>query len=188
MTPIVTVDDAYDRDYAGDGISRFGAYVRQRAHLFVDDWEPLSPVTFAVTVWTIATGPIMSPSYVRIRRSIQAVNCRHGDEPGLLLAEIAVRLPWPGGLRDKPSLQGWVSGHRHSGGSDALDEQRPALLVDGRLRVPIPEDRLPSPSRFAALDVGVAKQAITAICEQVNTVAGPVLADLRSETTTGVLR
>lgn len=185
MRPIVTVDDAYDRDYASDGISRFGAYVRQRAHLLVDDWEPLSPVTFAVTVWTIASGPMMSPGYVRTRSSIRGVNCRHGDEPGLLIAEVAVALPWPSDLRQSDDLRGWSSTRTPDGYED---ERHPALLVDGRIRIPISEEELPRPSRFAGLDVGVAKRAVAVVCERVNQQAGPVLARLQATETNGALR
>ncbi|MGQ0847183.1 MAG: hypothetical protein ACT4QF_23940 [Sporichthyaceae bacterium] len=182
MRPIVAVDDAFDRDYASDGISRFGSYVRQRAHLLVDDWEPLSPVTFAVTVWTIASGPMMSPGYVRTRPTVRGVNCRHADEPGWLLAEVAVALPWPSDLRDGADPQGWAVG-----GPSHADERRPALLVDGRIRIPISQDELPRPSRFAALDVSIAKRAVAVVCDRVNAHAGPVLARLHSTDSNGVL-
>jgi hypothetical protein len=192
MSPIVSVDEDYDRDYAADGISRFGGYVRQRAHLFVDDWEPLSPVTFAVTVWTVANGPVMSPGYVRIRESIGGVSCRHGDEPGLLLAEVDIRLPWPAAMHGAECLGGWGS---WSGAGSAVDdesgqpdERRPALLVSARLRIPIPEALLPVPSRFAGLDVSVAKRAVAVICEQVNAHAGPAVASLRSYHLSGAAR
>jgi hypothetical protein len=185
MTPIVGIDDAYDRDYASDGISRFGAYVRQRAHLFVADWEPLTPVTFAVTLWTIATGPVMSPGYVRVRTSVSAVTCRHAEEPGLLLAEVRLRLPRPADRRGADIVQAW-SDWTLTTDVDGVgttwsppDEHCRAALLSARLRVPIREDQLPVPTRFAALDVTGAKRAIAVICEQVNTHAAPVVAALR---------
>jgi hypothetical protein len=189
VTSIVSIDDAYDRDYASDGISRFGAYVRQRAHLFVDDWEPLSPVTFAATVWAIASGPLMSPGYVRTRSSVGGVHCRHADEPGLLLAEVDMCLPWSADLRNRSELAGWSSWTSTLAPElTDPDERRPALLLRACVRVPVHEGLLPNPSRFAALDVTVAKQAVAVICEQVNTRAAPVVALLRSEALIGVGR
>lgn len=154
MNPIVSVDDEYDRDNASDGISRFAGYVRQRAHLFVDDWEPLSPVTFAVTVWSIATSPVMTPPYARVSPRVWDIECRHGDESHLL---------------DPP-------------------ENGPGALFSTHLRVPIAEDLLPVPCRFGALDVSVAKRAVSAIADQVNAVAGPVVAQLRDTDAIGAGR
>jgi hypothetical protein len=191
MTPILGIDDAYDRDYAADGISRFGGYVRQRAHLFADDWEPLSPVTFACTVWSIATGPVMVPGYVRVRQGM-AVRCAHGEEPGVLIAEVGVRLPWPPGLRAE--LRGWSSWQLSQGWGDEepglVDppDDRPTLLIGASVRVPIAEKLLPTPSRFAALDVGVAKRAVALVCQHVNEQAGPVVELLRTNVAIGAHR
>lgn len=177
--PLVTVDESYDRHYASDGISRFGAYVRQRAHLFVDDWEPLSPVTFAATVWAIATGPVMSPAYVHSRRDITSVACRNGDEPGVLIAEVNLCLAWP--LELTGALDGWTSWQRLRDPDEDEPrfapplEDRPALLLGAQMSVPIKADQLPGPSRFAALDVAVAKRAVGVVCRMVNEQAGPVV-------------
>lgn len=191
MTPVVTVDESYDRGYASDGISRFGAYVRQRAHLFVDDWEPLSPVTFACTVWSIATGPVMAPGYVRVRQEM-TVRCTHGEEPGVLIAEVGVRLPWPSGIRGE--MRGWYFGQLSQPWDDGepmlVDppDDRPTLLIGASVRVPIAEKLLPTPSRFAALDVGVAKRAVAVVCRRVNEQAGPVVELLRTNAAIGAHR
>ena len=59
---LVVVNDAYDREYASGGHSRYGAYLRQNASLFKSAWsdqpEPIEdPAEFAVHAWQIATAP-----------------------------------------------------------------------------------------------------------------------------------
>jgi hypothetical protein len=192
--PLAWVDEDYDVDYASDGISRFGSYVRQRAHLFVDDWEPLSAASFAATVWSVATSPVMSPGYVRIRPDVWSLTCFPGEEPGFLLAELEVRVPWPAALRGGQELDGWFSWQRTT--SWAHEEtmylepvgDRRSLLVTSVLRVPIDEGILPTPCRFAALDVSTAKRAISVICTEVNATAGPVVARLRATAPIGAQR
>ncbi|MGQ0843477.1 MAG: hypothetical protein ACT4QF_05025 [Sporichthyaceae bacterium] len=192
--PIVWTDDLYDRDYASDGLSRFGGYVRQRAHLFVDDWEPLSPAAFAATVWTIATSPVMSPPYVHLRPDVSAVTCRHAEEPGLLLAEVEIRLRWPAGLNDFPDLCGWSSWDRWIDRPTndvhliAPSEHKRALLTTATLRVPIPETKLPTSCRFAEADVAIAKRAVAAVCSAVDVHVRPVLAYLATATIIGADR
>lgn len=65
------VDGEYDREYAGDGVSRYGAYVRSRLDgSFAECWdgtweEPASRrMAFAAAAWRTAVGPVMSPGYV----------------------------------------------------------------------------------------------------------------------------
>lgn len=192
--PIAWTDDAYDRDYSSDGISRFGAYVRQRAHLFIDDWEPLSPATFAATVWTIATAPVMSPPYVGLRHDVCDVICHVGEDGDCLLAQLEVRLPWPNGLRGNGKLAAWSSWRPADkwdyDGPHLMEpaEDRPALLASAVLRLPIPDAQLPAPCRFAALDVAVAKRAVAVVCEHLNTHAAPVLAELATASQIGVGR
>jgi hypothetical protein len=185
VTPLIVVDDDYDRAHASDGVSRFGEHLRQRAHLFVEDWEPLSPVSYAATVWSIATAPIMTPAYARVSPAVWGIDCRHSDEPETLMVTLEVRMLWPHDHRDQRALRGWTdwcqapcwSGSFHQ--LTEPGEDRPAALFSARLRVPIVQELLPTPVRFGAADVLVAKFAIATIAEQVNAVAGPVVAQLR---------
>ena len=39
MTGTFWIDHDYDRDRASDGVSRYGAYVRDRGHLFAEIWD-----------------------------------------------------------------------------------------------------------------------------------------------------
>jgi hypothetical protein len=53
-----------------DGVSRYGAYVRDHARLFdpfqdAPDRVTTDPVEFAIAAFRVATGPIMGPGLVR---------------------------------------------------------------------------------------------------------------------------
>lgn len=157
MNAIVSVDDGYDWDFAPDGLSRFGAYVDRRAHLFIDESEALTPVALAVALWTIASPPVMSPGYVRVRPTVEAVTCCHADEPNLLLAEVRLRVPWPPETTYLDAMAGWSSWTPTtdmdgiSSRWSAPDEHRRAALLTSLLRVPIGAELLPAPSPFGAL-------------------------------------
>ena len=75
------IDRDYDRDFASDGMSRFGVYIRRhpepfwdRAHGFPDAvfrgrvTQAAGP--FAAAAWTVASPPIMGPGLVRSHRSL----------------------------------------------------------------------------------------------------------------------
>lgn len=189
---ILWTDDKYDRQYASDGVSRFGAYVQQRAHMFASDLDSLTPVDFASTVWAIACSPVMSPGYVCTRRDVWAVTCFSGEEGRVLIADVEVRLPWPAGLRGTGPAIGWTSWARSKGTWDdpplfiEPEDQAHALLVNAHLRVPIEMDHLPAPCKPGALDVMVAKRAVAVVAGQVNAHVGPLLAELTDSDTAGV--
>src|SRR6266699_7264794 len=64
------VDEDWDRANASDRVSRYGAYLRGHTELF-DPWQDApGGITedageFAIAALRVATGPIMSPGYVR---------------------------------------------------------------------------------------------------------------------------
>ena len=66
------VDDEYDREHASGGWSRYATYLARNQHLLHDD-GPLTAAEFACSTWQIATGPIMSPGYVRIRPDLHGI-------------------------------------------------------------------------------------------------------------------
>ena len=179
MIPLVVVVGGVDAE------ERLAEHLRRRSHLFADDWEPLSPVSYAATVWSVATAPVMTPPYARVSPAVWGLDCRHGDEPGTLLVSLEVRIPWPDRHRDEAALRGWGDWcQAPCWGSEVHQltepgEERPAALFSARLRVPIPEDRLPTPVRFGETDACLARCAIATIAEQVNVLAGPVVAQLR---------
>lgn len=146
---VVWVDDFHDRESASDGVSRFGAYVRQRAHLFADGLDgPLRQVDFAATAWAIACSPVMSPGYVRARPDVWAVTCFAGEEGRVLVADVEVRLPWPPEWRNTGSVIGWTGWARSTSGWGEPpvlvepEDKAQALLVTVHLRVPIAAELL----------------------------------------------
>lgn len=76
------VNDAYDRDMASDGCSRYGAYLRERCAMFYDDDEPeTDSVRFALAAWRVAQPPIMWPGYVRSHPRVVGQR-EHWDDDG----------------------------------------------------------------------------------------------------------
>jgi hypothetical protein len=181
LQQFVWADDAYDGDYASDGTSRFGAYLRQRAHIY--DGEELGPVAYAVAVWGIANAPVMAPGYVRLGPVVESVLCRRSEDADALIASVETRLPWPEPLRRDPSLRSWVSWSRSQDWSDdeprrlEPTDERPALLTTAELRIPIKAADLPD-LRADVPDVQAAKQVVHELCRLVSELARPVLARL----------
>jgi hypothetical protein len=186
---LVWADDAYDLDYASDGQSRFGSYLRQRAHLY--DGERLGAVAYVVAVWGIANSPVMVPGYVRLGPLVESVRCWQSEEADVLVASVETRLRWPGSLRCDPVLRAWASWSRSkewSGEEARLLEPpdvRPALLASAELRLPIKAAELPD-SRAEVRDVRAAKRAVHELCRLVNELATPVLARLHEAQSVGV--
>jgi hypothetical protein len=185
MNPRVNVDEIYDRENSSNRVSRYGVYLRQRAHWFEpDELKPMSPTAFAVQAWRIACSPVMSPGYVRLGPDVSDVTCRHADEPGLMVADIEVRLPWPHALQCAEltgGWKGWARSRDYDGRRPHLDpdDDRAALLFTVELRVPIRESDLPpAPSVGAQVDVADAKRSVAAVCRMVNDTAGPLVSAL----------
>jgi hypothetical protein len=178
------VDGAYDRASASDGVSRYGAYLRDYAGLF-DPWEEApdgitrEPVDFAIAAFKVATGPIMAPGYVRWHGRVcdYAATWREPDRRLLLSVTLAapspVRLGW--------DWRGWerdFHGHWR-----APDDGRPVGLCRLELRWPVATDRLPTPTRPRRPGVPNhrdATRAVAALVDHVNATVGPVLAELEA--------
>jgi hypothetical protein len=184
---LVWVDEEYDRDYASDGHSRLGAYLRRDTWL-ADPDDDLDPVGFAFAVWRTATGPIMAPPYVHVRRDLaDVVAYRSDDDPELLVVALDAPTGWPCHLAGHPAATGWQGWHRPRTLDEGPDpyrqpaDQHRALLVTARLRLAIPGADLPTPAcpGGGAVDVRAAKNACGLIVARVNAAAGPLLAALR---------
>src|SRR5439155_18706313 len=68
------LDLGYDREYASDRVSRYGAYLRDRAWWWADD-DPQSDLGYlaartAARCWEIANGPIVAPGLVSLHPRI----------------------------------------------------------------------------------------------------------------------
>jgi hypothetical protein len=180
---LVTVDDTDDRERASDGRSRFGAYLRQRAHRLHTEGEPLNAYDFAAVVWRIACPPVMAPGYVRLRGDVHEVvpvwgENRDGDQR--LAFEVRVPL-----AHQAPA--GWDGWHRTRRERDSEQvwqdpgTERPALLTTATLRLPTDDTwDLPTPWHTdPARLLDDAKQAVAAITRAINEYAGPVVTDRR---------
>ncbi|MEY9944715.1 hypothetical protein [Kitasatospora sp. GAS1066B] len=125
---LALIDDAYDRERASNGSSRYGAYLDQHAHRFIDDGYPLDEVAFAAVAWQVATSPIMAPGYVRIRPDLGAVTAHVTEEYKLVLRV------------DVPIRQSSL-GH-HPAGLTNWSTERPALFDTGSWRPLVEPERL----------------------------------------------
>lgn len=191
--PLVTIDDATDRSRASDGVSRYGAYLRNSISEFWEfDGTVASPIEFAAAAWRNATSPIMGPGYAQIRADINGIRITAGESgEGDYAIEITIPLhrsalkPFPSHL-GLPELGDW-----HREGSPFSDHKgfwdpkytRPALLTTTRLLIPIVDSMLPTPdpaTTAGAVWLADAKAAVRAVADIVNRQAGPVVDALRS--------
>jgi hypothetical protein len=176
------IDRDHDRAAASDGVSRYGAYLRDHAGLF-DPWGEAAdgvtrePVEFAIAAFKVATGPIMSPGYLRWHGRVQGHDAGRSEHDGRLLLSVTlavaspVRLPW--------DWRGWERDF-HDRYLEP-DDHRPVGLARLELRWPVPSDRLPTPGRRGRPGVpnlADAARAVAVVVEQVNATVGPVLAEL----------
>jgi hypothetical protein len=112
MTAAFWVDDEYDRDQASDGVSRFGAYVRNSGAIaeYVAECRAEScqdsqtlRARFAAAVWETATTPVMAPGYVR--RPPRLISARDTS----LFGSVELVVPWPQPLASSRDWQGTMS-------------------------------------------------------------------------------
>lgn len=192
--PLVTIDDARDRYRASDGISRYGAYLRNSVSEFWDyDSTVAGPIKFAAAAWRNATGPIMGPGYAEIRADINGIRITAGESgEGDYAIEVTIPLEhrvlkplFPSHL-GLPDFADW-----HLEGSVLSDYKgfwdpkytRTALLTTTRLLLPLGETMLPTPdpdTPAGTVSLADAKAAVRAVADIVNRQAGPVVEALRS--------
>jgi hypothetical protein len=178
------IDRDHDRAAASDGVSRYGAYLRDHAGLF-DPWGEApdgvttDPVEVAIAAFRVATGPIMSPGYVRWHGRVHGHGAGHTEDAGELLLSVTlavaspVRLPW--------DWRGWERDFH----GDWLepDDRHLVGLCRLELRWPVATDRLPTPGRPrrpGVPNLADATRAVEAVVATVNATVGPVLAELEA--------
>jgi hypothetical protein len=94
------IDYDYDRENASDGISRFGAYVRQSS-LLAESWDgtwddqQVRQVRFADAAWVTATTPVMSPGFVRRHPRVISAAVQFNAWDATLNGAIQLITPWP---------------------------------------------------------------------------------------------
>ncbi|MGW3771306.1 hypothetical protein [Actinomadura verrucosospora] len=191
------VDGEYDREYAGDGVSRYGAYVRARldgsfAECWDGTWEEPSSrrVAFAAAAWRTAVGPVMSPGYVGYHSRVLSARVERSGWDGSLIAVVNLAAPWPAALARSREWQGgrrwrdWPTELRGDG-YDFVDPteqdvaEYPFLQASLALTFRVPVDRLPAAPEGP--DDGAeerARLAVEGLVAELNHAVGPVLAVL----------
>jgi hypothetical protein len=174
----------HDRTSASDGVSRYGAYLRDHARLF-DPWQDApdgitrDPVEFAIAAFKVATGPIMSPGYLRWHGRVCDYAATWSDHDGRLLLSVTLAAPSP--VRLGWDWRGWERDF-HDRYLEP-DDARPAGLARLELRWPVGTGQLPTPTRPrrpGVANLADAARAVAVLADQVNATVGPVLADLEA--------
>ena len=184
MTDCFWVDAQYDRDNASDGVSRYGAYVRQATF---EPWtDEGRAVELAVFAWRRATPPVMAPGYVRRHPRILSARLERDDYEGSLVAAIEIltnapselrgaRLPGDGYWRDWPTEWSFGSDRdlfRDPSGEDLARGGR-YMLGSVTLQFKMTSD-LPGPPAGGA-DVATCKEAVEILVAELNVIVGPVI-------------
>jgi hypothetical protein len=177
------VDDHHDHDQASDGVSRYGAYLRDRADRFAscDDAGD-----FAALAWEIATVPIMSPGYVRKGwPRIQGVSFGYHEDG--LLARVEIVAPLPDELARLRGYQSWdwETGNYWEPGEETLSRM-PALLTTVTSLHVIQCDRYAAlaPAFPSTPDTAAAKATVRALVGALNELLRPIM-DALERTLTG---
>jgi hypothetical protein len=177
---LLWLDERYDTRYASDGESRYGAYLRQAAHRFVDLDEPIRDAgLFAATAFEIGCSPIMSPPYVHTHpRAVSVVP--HGDEDGrrALTVMLAIEVPTDTQVLLPRGWRGWQHPREDEHWYEPWDNDRPAVTTTLTVRVPFPPTTvLPEPvyDRRGNPDVSTAKDAVRALAGHTNAQLAGVL-------------
>ncbi|MDI5971423.1 hypothetical protein POF50_019130 [Streptomyces sp. SL13] len=189
-TRLAAVDDAYDRDRASNGDSRFGAYLLARLDGLREGFAFESAGEFALAVWQIATSPVMSPGYVRLCPDVDCVTTWWADDNSCTLHfDVHVRLPRTDLAAARPLLRGWKDWQlapRDPDGSLYRARWEPehagnALLTTTVVHLAVTDAwDLPAPTGVARLAAD-AKQTVAAVATAINHQAGPAVAALRGE-------
>ena len=104
------IDYDYDRENASDGVSRFGAYVRQSS-MFADSWDgtwddaQVRQARFAEAAWATATTPVMSPGFVRRHPRVISAAVQVNTWDATLAGSVQLVTPWPHALASSRDWQ-----------------------------------------------------------------------------------
>lgn len=166
------VDDDYDRDYASDGISRYGAYLRAQAHEFADCDDAGD---FAALAWKIATGPIMAPGYVRRGwPRVQGVSFGYHEDG--LLTRVEIDAPLPVELAKLSGYRSWEV----EDGAYWEPTRFPALLATVTSLHVIPRELIPAVADPTRPDTRVAKDVVRSLVFRLNEHLQPIMAAIGS--------
>ena len=185
------VDRDYDCAHASDGISRYGAYLRDAT------FEPWTDndhaVEWAAFAWRRATSPVMSPGYVRYHPAVLGARLERSGWEGSLAAGVTVVSAWPEEIKtaaarsvrlgDRDAYwQDWPTEYR---GGDTVSyyepgeadvAARPYLLATLSLHFTVASAALPEPPATSAALQGAGQKAVAVVMAELNRIVGPVLA------------
>jgi hypothetical protein len=169
----LVIDEAYDRTYASDGFSRYGAYLAMRLPAIVDDDPDVltDPVRWAAFAWASATTPVMSPAYLDWHGPIEDIQICWDD--GQVLVEAVLRTGLP------VELPGWRGWERDRCGN-LVEPRFDSRLALARVvfRAVLDDVRLPSPPREPDCRedvVAAAKAGIRAAADAVEDLLAPAV-------------
>ena len=188
--PAFGVDRDYDREHASDGTSRYGAYLRDA--IFEPWTDHDQAVEWAVFAWERATGPVMSPGYVRYHPRVLGARLERSGWDGSLVAGVTLVSAWPEQLSralaravqlgDQDAYwQDWPAEYRGGGPtcyyepSEADIAARPYLLTTVSVQFTVPPAALPDPPAASAARLEAGRQAVDVVLAELNRVVGPVL-------------
>ncbi|MFI8265321.1 hypothetical protein [Streptomyces sp. NPDC085665] len=174
---IARVDDGCDQEYGSSSGGRLATYLRDhRDRMFDEDRDNQERVL--AWAWEVATGPIMSPGYVRLRPDIHRLRLGRDDYDGSLFAQATFPVPHhqlngrvPYAIRD------WTTGHRLSTPFPDLEEpdlsdggSQNVYLVTGDLRIAV-KGKFPYISPAAPVDE--VKEALAEVVRYLNEELAP---------------
>ncbi|MFG1705036.1 hypothetical protein ACFLIM_17750 [Nonomuraea sp. M3C6] len=182
-------------DAAHEGTqARYGEQLRRWRHAFAaGEGEPaaggvtLDPLHFALGAWEVATRPMAEPPYVRSHPRILDATCHRPEETHGPLAVVELATPPP-----VPLPGGWSGWQLQDGGEPvyaAPPYERRTALSTLELRVPLAEERLPTPTRARAdglPNLDDAQASLEALVAELNTLVIPFLRELDRAERTGV--
>ena len=186
------VDTDYDRENSSDGRSRYGAYLHDAA------FEPWTDndrsVEWAAFAWRCATGPVMSPGYVRYHPRVLAAQLERSGWDGSLIASVSLACSWPDQLKTmliKPLPFGGQAAYwqdwptEYLGGNTRYYEPgeadlaaRPYVLTTLSLQFTVPSAALPEPPVDTTARLGAAQHALAVLVSELNRIVGPGLSAL----------
>jgi hypothetical protein len=191
------IDHEYDQANSSDGISRYGAYIRQRIRtVFAECWSATGDDSgrerFAAAAWRTATTPVMVPGYVRRHPRITAAQVERNDWDGSLTGIVYLIIPWPDALASSREWQrgqwwrDWPAEPSFGTGRDVYTEptgqdltKHPYLMASATLAFPLHPPVLPAAPTGPRDELeGKARRAVAALVTELNHVITPVISAL----------
>ena len=180
-----------DRDFAGNGISRYGAYLRDASSERWTDHD--QAVEWAVFAWRHATGLVMSPGYVRYNPQVLSARLEHSGWDGSLIAGVSLVSTWSEQLTrgTGPGGGAWRPGRVLAGLADRVSQRGtacyyepseadiaawPCLLTTISLQFTMPFAALAQPPATSTVLLCAGQQAVAVVVAEFNPIVGLVLA------------